>query len=388
MSEIIQTKKLRPTIQGKIVQLDYDFITSLEGECCYCLTDAQVQMILSITDYYGWGTRWFSTSGEIDKQVIIDLKTGLEETLMSGCCGSDTVIIYRYNGTVLEQSDDGGVTWTPAPLADYRNISIIWPDPEDLGIDSTKCQAADGVVATFRDQINEQITEDMGAAAILAVVAAALLFFVTAGTSIEITPLIIGLVGSILAAGVTAWQAAFTTDVWDQFRCLVYSNMDSDSSINQAGVDALYASLDTAFTGIVIPTLKGYINASGVVGLTNMMRSNSGDPDANCEDCICPNQCDTVWTFYGVHDVVFDGCNTYTMLADGGGVHVAFSSGNSADGCYCTDGGFNLGSWWPVGSGSPVGGTNPKTTAIWNYDAGDPPADTAYTFIFSSAPIT
>lgn len=329
------TKLLNQHMQGKLLQLDYDFITSLDPDaCCYCLTDQQVQMILGMADYIGWRTRWFSSSGEIDKQTILDLQGGLVDALMNGCCGDTEVIIYRYNGTVLEQSSDGGVTWTPAPLADYRITSTEWPNPNDVGLDNSKCQGADGVIVTLRDKITQTVTEDMGATAILGVIAAALLIFLSEGTTLAISAQVTALVAAILGAGVSAWQAAFTTDVWDHLRCLIFCIMEDDLSIDQAGVDELYASLDTEFTGIVIPTLKGYINAAGPVGLTNMMRSGSGDPDSNCDDCDCPVPCaieqwTAGWWNAGVYaDPPYWG----GMIVDSGPDFITIQSGDRGDG--------------------------------------------------------
>lgn len=283
---MIDTKALSHHMQGKVIQLDYDLITSLEGCCCYCLTDAQVQMILGISDYFGWVTRWYSSSGTIDKQTILDLQGGLIENLMSGCCNDGSFSIrFRFNGIVYEKSQDGGATWTPAPEYDPRLNSVLWPKPSEIGLPSTKCQAADSVSNYFKTKINEQVTDDMAAAAILGVVAAALLLLLSEGGTGFITAQIQGLVAAILAAGVSAWQAAFTSTVWNKLRCLIYNHMDTDETITQAGLDAVYSALDTTFTGIVVPTLKGYISAAGLVGINNIMSQLSGDPDANCDDC-------------------------------------------------------------------------------------------------------
>jgi len=279
------TKELYRYVQGKVIQQDYDWITSLEGECTYCLTDAQVQMILATVDYLGWTTRWYSETGTIDKQVILDLKGGLVEALMNGCC-EEFPAQYRFTEDgMYQRSTDGGVTWEDAPEWDYRNISTVWPDPNDLGIVTTKCAAADSVVETFKTQINEQIANDDTYTAIAAVIVAVILLFVSAGTAALLSVQLFALAVAIFRFGVAAWKAAFTSTIWDDFRCMVFNAMDTDSSISSSGFVTLMANIESQFSDIVATTLKGYVGAAGSVGLTNMMRSSVGDPDANCDGC-------------------------------------------------------------------------------------------------------
>jgi hypothetical protein len=73
------------------------------------------------------------------------------------------------------------------------------------------------------------------------------------------------------------------------------------------------------------------------------------------------------------------------MTANGNPEHVAFSSGDISTGCYFA-GPLGTYSYWPVGSGSPVGGTNPAHTAIWNADFGGDLGGGAITMTFSSDP--
>lgn len=279
------TKIINPTTKGKVIQLDYDFITSLEGACCYCLSDAQVQMILAIVDYYGWSTRWFSADNVIDLQTITDLQGGLVEALMNGCCGDSAPIIFRYGaGGVYESSSDGGVTWTPAPQFDPRNTSTLYPNPNDLGIDTSHCQAADSVVEAIKNAIVQNLTETMTAAQIVAVVAAALLLFLSAGTLGVLSAQLVAVGAAILAAGVSAYQSAFTADVWDTFRCIIDTNMEDDLSFTPDDVTNIIAGLDSQFAGLAHLGLLSAVQTAGAVGLGNMARSGGGDPDASC----CP----------------------------------------------------------------------------------------------------
>lgn len=250
-----------------------------------------------LNQWYNW-QRDEAKSGKDCAQVWRNLYEQIDWTTMSCCCDNPPDI-FKYIGTELYRSTDGGATFEPAPLYDYRNNSTYFPKPSELGLDQTRCQAADSVVVTVKEQMVESINNDAAVAGIIAAVVAVLVFFLTAGSSVLITAQIAGLAAAIFGAGVATWKAAFTSDVWDEFRCLIEANMDTDESIDQAGYDALYGSIDGNFTGIVVPTLKGYISAMGLVGINNMMASNVGSTSAIC----CP-ACDAdnwdVVTYSGV----------------------------------------------------------------------------------------
>jgi hypothetical protein len=276
---------------------DYDAIQAYEPhECQYCLTDAQIAVLGGLIETLGWSTRWQSDTQLIDEEWVRDFKSDIARRLMVGCCGSDDTL-YRFNGTVLEQSDDGGITWYPSP-SDYRKTSVQWPDPNDLGIETTKCASADGIVQTFKQQMVEAVADDDTISAIAAVIIAALLFVLSAGTFALLLAQLGAVVAAIFRAGVAVWKALFTTEVWDDLRCLVYCAMTTDSSIDQTAFDALYAQVGTHYSGLVAQTLQGYLNAAGAIGLTNMMRSGLGSPTADCSDCDCDDGCDTEWSVY------------------------------------------------------------------------------------------
>lgn len=288
-----------------------------------------------LNQWYNW-QRDEARSGKECAQVWRRIYTEIDWSDMSCCCPDTPPVVYRWQDGVYQKSTDGGATWTDAPDYDYRNISTQWSNPNDMGFDVSKCAAADAIVKTFRDDINQTVTEDMGAAAILGVIAAVLLIFLSAGTSYAISAQVVAVVAAILSTGVTAWQAAFTVEVWDDFRCILYQNMQDDLSFTDADIEAIKSAMTGAFIGIVNPTLQGYIQAAGKVGLTNMARSNAGDPDANCSSCAECGQ-PLVWK-YGIGTVTFDhedssGCWYFvnvTGVPEGETRAVAYLAGNEA----------------------------------------------------------
>lgn len=372
--------------KGMVFPYD-EFIPDDSKECQYCLTDKQAEILRGIIEPLGWKTRWFSDDNSIDQDTIQSFRDDLIRRLMMPCCDDDLIYTYDEDGN-LEVSEDGGTVFTPVPEDDIRiNPKVKFPPLSGEDGDDKKCIAATGATAILKGQIGDQLTDDMSHYT--------LQHLITdwtdniMGNTGPFQALAVIITNQIFALLISAVRAALTDDVYEQFKCILYCHISDSAFFDGAAWEAVRSDILAQITGIAGIFLEHLVYLLGNGGLSNLARS-GGASEGDCGDCECEpclDECDTEWTFYGVHDIEFDGCNTYTMLADGGGAHVAFSSGNSAIGCYCTDGGFNLGSWWPLGSGSPVGGTNPKTTQIWNYDAGDPPAETAYTFIFSSAVI-
>jgi len=268
----------------KGIVFPYDeFFPDESRECQVCLTEKQTEILRGIVEPLAWTTRWFSDENDINQTEIQAFRDDLIRRLMMSCCDGD--VRYKYVGIVLYKSTDGGLTYEPSPGDDYRNTSVEWPKPSELGIDSTKCQAADSVVQTFKTQMVESIADDQAIAGIIGAIAAIIIFFASAGTTALISAQIAALCAAIFAAGVATWKALFTSDIWDQLRCLVFENMVDDESIDQAGIDNLYSQIGSNFSGIVSQILQGYVSVAGLIGINNMMHSNIGDADANCDDC-------------------------------------------------------------------------------------------------------
>lgn len=309
---------------------------------------------------------------------------------MGGCC-NDPPPIYRYNDAGdLEQSTDGGDTWTPAPGFDARYNSPQFPPVAGADGNDKKCTAATGAALLMKEQVADQLTDSMARYTLAQLLSDWTKTVMDSGGNIFQALLTIA-ANQTFSLGIAALRAALTDPVWDTIKCIFYCHIEANASFNDAEWRAVKSDIESQIGGIASIFLSHLVDLLGPVGLTNLARSGgatSGDcSSCECEPCI--DQCETSFTFYGVHNVEFDGCNTYTMLANGGSEHVAFSSGNQANGCYWDIPLlFTPGSIWPVGSPSPVSGTNPKLTRVWNFDIGDPTVDDPLSFRFSSSPFT
>lgn len=216
------------------------------------------------------------------------------------CCCDQPPAIYRYSSTgVYQRSTDGGVTWVDAPEYDYRNISTVFPPPSALGIDNTKCQAADGAVVILNEDVLQGLDNGAAVQAILEFIAAVLIFYLSAGTLATIAIGLFSMAAAIFGFGVASTKAAFTSTVLDQLRCSIFNAMDSNDSISAAGITALLIDINLNYTGIVKTSLYSLISAAGAVGITNMLRSNRGDPAADCSGCSCGSDHYEVFNVYG-----------------------------------------------------------------------------------------
>jgi len=95
------------TLQGKIIKFDWDYINSQDDtvEALICLTWAERQILLTMLDYIGWKTRWYSPTGATISQDAIDLwRDRISGELMFGNCWDCSDVIQ----CVIDDIDGGG----------------------------------------------------------------------------------------------------------------------------------------------------------------------------------------------------------------------------------------------------------------------------------------
>lgn len=283
-----------PKATYKALLLDYDWLLSLsDEECSYCLTEREAQIMLSMVEYVGWKTRYIrQLPSTVDQDVINQWAGNLARKLMSGCCGDNEPTNQRYTADgILEQSFDGGETWE-RDTSDPRFNSPIFPPMPGADGDDKKCLAAASAAETIKTDIVEKMQSTMTAGDILLLIAAVVAIFITGFTA---TPLVIAVVSQIIIFGVDATKAAFTEEVWDTFRCILYCNMNADGSFTEAQWQTIKAQIfDQLGSSIAGTFLRDTVNAFGVAGLTNAARSGAA-ASADCTDCDCPG-CYT-WDF-------------------------------------------------------------------------------------------
>jgi hypothetical protein len=342
-----------------------------------------VGLLAQPTYWFNW-ERDEARSGKVLSAYWTTLFDEIDWSTMSCCCDQPPAI-FRYNSDgVYQRSTDGGVTWVNAPEYDYRNTSTIFPPPAALGIVTTKCSNADSAVVILNEDVIQGLDNGASVQALLEFIAAVLIFYLSAGTLATVAIGLFSMAAAIVGFGVASTKAAFTSGVLTQLRCTIYNNMATNDSIDAAGLAAILADINTNYFGIVRTSLYAIISAAGVVGITNMIRSNRGEAAADCSGCD-PCSCDVPFTFFGVTDVVMISDCHYTMTRDTSLGHFAFTSGDISMGCYYNWTGLGAYSSWGVGSAGP-NGVNPKTSPIWNFDTAVGTTGDALDVVFSGAP--
>lgn len=286
---------------GKIQWLNYDWIFSQSTrECSVCLSQQEIQAILTVLEPLGWLKRWYSIPNtSIDQDTIEALRDGLEKKLMSVCCDGQVTLQRTNADGSTEISLDDGTTWQPNP-DDPRVSGITYPPlPTPEGTD-VQCRAAGNVTDFIKMHIQE-FTSNIGTAGgafALAAVAVDLLlalFAVTTGF-LPLVPVFLAMAAQAIALGDSAYAALFTDGVYDDFTCIIYCHTPADAVYTHADLLAILTDIDLHFTGTVALTFSSQVKGLQETGLTNAGRTGLSDV-SDCSDC----SCDCTLTNWNVH---------------------------------------------------------------------------------------
>ncbi len=303
----------------KAFQADYDYVFSLSDRVCsYCLTDQQVAALMSMTEFLSWSTRWVKAEGDIDQELIIKFTDGLERNLMSGCCDDNLPIQYRYSPAgVLQRSLNGGGNWTDAPEYDPRVYSPQFPPIAGDDGDDKKCIAATGAAALVKEQIGDQLTDDMSRYTLSQLIKD------WVGTMIESSnpfqALVTVITNQVFALIISALRPALTDEVYDIFKCILYCRMANNASFNDAQWTSVRSDITSKISGIAGIFLEHLVYLLGTGGLTNLVRA-GGATEGDCSDC---TDCPTPHVFFHInsdpapaHEIFPDELGIYTVTCD------------------------------------------------------------------------
>lgn len=259
--------------------------------CCLCIQMPQDEtwkaviagLLFQPAEWFNW-QRDEEKSGKELAQYWRKIYEQIDWSIMSCCCNDIPLSRFTTDGH-YQVSNDGGATWTDAPEQDPRNSAPQLPPALPPGTVVPECTYADSVVNFFKDGVIDVIEEGDTVQQIVAIIGGILAAVFGAGG------VVLGVIGALIAAfaagiiglGVTAVKNAFTEDVWDDLRCLIYKNINDDGSLSQEQVDTIYDNVpgDT----IAQTVLRSWIAALGMTGLTNTARLLQGSADADCSSC-------------------------------------------------------------------------------------------------------
>jgi len=204
---------------------------------------------------------------------------------MSCCCGGEFSIVYRWTELgVLQSSSDGGTTWVDDSSEDPRNSSPVYPPVPGEPSDDKKCDSAEGMSQLIKEQVGDQLTDDMSRYTLGQLITDWVKFYLQ--TSNPFLALVNIAANQIFALVIALIRPALTGDVYHQLMCAFYCHMEDDLSFTDAGVEAVRSDILSDISGIAGVFLEHLVFLLGKVGLTNLARAQVG-ASGSCDDCGC-----------------------------------------------------------------------------------------------------
>jgi len=269
---------------------------------------------------------------------------------MATCC-IEAAIIKRINPTTgnVEQSTDGGVTWTPVS-GGIQSVIVQPVPPVTSGVAETKCDAATNVagqVDVWIDQVSNDFTTatsllEFGVAVLIAILSAVLVVL-SAGALTPLEALVLPTIGAALAAAWGAGKAVFdaywTTEVKDAILCAAYCHIGADGSFTDGQFSAFWNNVNADLPPSPAKMLfMGFLSSVGRAGL-NAMAASGMAANSDCADCTACLTCTDRFDIYcdaGTNLTRHEGYIeiTSTLSSLTGSQSVALSTGLTDSGCY------------------------------------------------------
>lgn len=288
----MQEKLINERRDWKAQVFPYDYYLPDDSKSClYCLTDKQAELLRGLVEPLGWRTRWWSeTDAPIELSVIEPYRADLIRRLMMSCCGDEVPVQYRYDPDGnLEKSEDGGVTWTPAPENDVRINSPQFPPVPGADGDDKKCIAATGGAALLKEQVGDQLTDGMSRYTLSQLITDWVGTMLDTSNPFEALLTVIS--NQIFALVIATLGPALTDPVYDTFKCILYCRMNEAAFFDAAAWAGVRSDITDQIGGIAGIFLEHLVYLLGNGGLTNLVRA-GGAASGDCSDCDCPLTCD------------------------------------------------------------------------------------------------
>lgn len=288
----------------KMQSWDYDYLVSKsDDECCYSLSEREVQIILAMIDPIAWRTRYVLNILPFDQSTVDKWQGNLARKLMSGCCPDEEKLTRFTDTGEWEVSTDGGETWHSEPGSDPRNDGTSLPPIPGTG-DNVKCAAADNARDQFkaiRDQLISLLTAGTTVLAVIAGIMGAIgviLGISAVGTAIGV--LLVGLATALLATTPESVEEDLSDEIMDQFRCILFCHMQDNGQFTYEDWQAVITECDSTFTGFAHTFFHGLVAGMGYIGLSNAGTIGATSAD-DCDDCECGEWCYTFDFSTGEH---------------------------------------------------------------------------------------
>lgn len=215
----------------------------------------------------------------------------------------------------IENSFDGGATWSPGD--DPRYDSPLAPNPFPLSLDPP-CWTSSNVIQFIKQFL--ELDDEQNA---IAIISGLLALIIGALVPLQIINF---LVAAMIQAGIEALQNAFTDEEWAIFLKNLYCHASPDGSWTLEAFFAIYDQVLEDHSGIAQIFLRNTLSTIGWSGLNNagFLDEFIGSADCSAIDC---GDCGAVFEVanfgqnpaYGVFLGVFDGAYRFQSQPNGAG---------------------------------------------------------------------
>lgn len=187
----------------------------------------------------------------------------------------------RYNADCdcIQTTFDGGATWTDSPGSDPRSSPAFRAPPSTE--DDPRCTSAAGMVALLRSLVDADQAADSAAGLVVLWFAILLAAFPFVGW---VADLLLLIADAIVSIGGAAISTAFTEDVYTQFLCVFYDNIDTDGQMSDAQLSDIYTQVATDFDLTVQAVFGLHSSGLGAVGWSNA--GALATTSADCGSCL------------------------------------------------------------------------------------------------------
>jgi len=205
------------------------------------------------------------------------------------------------------------------------------PFPDPPTGETGNCLAAENLTALLQQQVTEWSTA-LNAGAIALGIVTIITGVLTAFFIPWATVAVLGFATTLIGLGASGIDAAFTSTVYDRFKCIINCHAASDGSITVAEYDEIIEEIQ-AESGVAWDLIEVWIGFFGNVGL-NRAATSAGITDGDCSECDC-GWCyaldlatDTGWT---LNPGTQTANGFETTLFNGGGGYMARAFSGSTD---------------------------------------------------------
>jgi hypothetical protein len=242
-------------------------------------------VLRGLSDWQRWereSTKSATLVAKVWSQVVYAIDWSGEECM--GCCPRPTNRRFNALGQ-LEVSYDGGETWAVDNTLDDRFSGSVSPPIEGSDGTDKACAGA----ASAEEYVKQNLIDSLEDGTLFADLNSAGVALIALLGVTGVGLLVAAFAAAIFLAGVTAVQAAFTSEVWTTFRCILFCHISEDASFNEGQWNAVKADILAQYTGVVSAVLYNWVQSVGPVGLTNSARSHFV-ASADCTTCDCSCQ--------------------------------------------------------------------------------------------------